>query len=461
MQENKAIKWTFIALAGLVWCYVAIRAFTLSITHDEVLTWLCIEGDELWYWSPNNHWLNTLLASIPDWFYHHHTPPFWLRLPNVLAFGVYSWFWYRIVKAQHAFHPLLLLALPFIFANPIVLDFFSLCRGYGLAMASLVAALFCTLQYMHAPKARWLLWSLVAQVLMVYANYAFIVNALVLHLLMVPALWAMKKEWKKVLPAFSIDLLYLPALMQISHFKNTNQLYAGGNRDVVHDSIRSLVQQVFFEEKFANQNWLLVYLLGIAFLFLLVLWKNNSVRFALLGMVLLLLVPTLLFALNGTLYGHGRTVIYWCIWWALSAVMVVSAIRHPPMWRVLVAALPLALLSIFVCIHEKDHFGWRLSREWHYDANTDLAIKAIVKDNPEQAPKSISAYWLYEPALNFYRETQELSWLSPVVRDSLGGHYHYYYCGEQNTQELPTDSIQLVAAFPDSKTLLFKRVQGN
>jgi hypothetical protein len=456
--ENKIIRALFLAVALCTWVYVALRAGFMSITHDEVLTWQCIVGNADWVNSPNNHWLNTKLASIPDNISHHHTPPFWLRLPNVLAFGLYAFFWYRLVSFMNGFRVMLLVALPLMFANPIVIDFFSLCRGYGLAMAFLVGAIYCAWRFVEDRNKLTLALALVMQVLMVYANYSFITNAIVLHLIIAPTLWKELTNWKRLVPVVAIDLLLLPAFKQISYFKKTGQLYAGGDNDVVHDSIRSLVQQVFYEEKFTDQNWYLVYLLGVCLLFLFVLWNHLPTRKAIAAILLLLAIPTLLHALNGTLFGHGRTVIYWCIWWAVAAVMIAGALREKKNWKAYVAAIPFAVLSSFMCIHAYDHFGWRLTREWRYDGNSDLIIDIIQKENPNNESRTLGVFWIFEPSLNYYREKDEVKWLAPITRDSLGGRYDFYYTDVEHLHELPQDSLQLIAEFHNSQTKLFKRL---
>ena len=68
--------------------------------------------------------------------------PFALRLPNILAHGLYLFFTAKIVLL-HKRNALINLSLFILLnAHPYLLDFFSLARGYGLAIASMTAGLF-------------------------------------------------------------------------------------------------------------------------------------------------------------------------------------------------------------------------------------------------------------------------------------------------------------------------------
>lgn len=148
----------FFGLCG----YLLLRAFFVGITYDEVWTIKAYATNDTWAEivtlknpDANNHILNTLAIKIALKFF----PNFWqiARLPNVFGFVIFYFFFYRIVRRFHpqAFegrfswkYPIAVLLL---FANPFVLDFFALARGYGLSLGLLMGALYFVLKAFFKP----------------------------------------------------------------------------------------------------------------------------------------------------------------------------------------------------------------------------------------------------------------------------------------------------------------------
>jgi hypothetical protein len=124
--------------------FEVVRAIRTPFTLDEAVTYLNFISKEFLaafnFNLANNHFLNTLLAKFfCAW---GGTSELVLRFPNLLAYGIYLLFTFLIldkfIKTKIiVFCGYLLLSL-----NPYVLDFFSLCRGYGLALGFMMAALF-------------------------------------------------------------------------------------------------------------------------------------------------------------------------------------------------------------------------------------------------------------------------------------------------------------------------------
>lgn len=174
---------TAILCLSLFLCgYEAARAARLAFTYDEATTYLnsiapgllsCFRFD-----SANNHLLNSLLAGLSSLL--GGTSEFVLRLPNLLAFPVYLVFAFlildRFVKKK------LIVAAGFVLlaANPYVLDFFSLCRGYGLSLAFLMASLYFLFSFLKRAARdesglyRPLRYSLAAASLAVLANFTLL-----------------------------------------------------------------------------------------------------------------------------------------------------------------------------------------------------------------------------------------------------------------------------------------------
>lgn len=125
--------------------YVAARAGLLSLTHDEASTWAhALDYENLWacWRSPhcwdtaNLHWLNTWLMQgsmalfgDAEWA---------LRLPNLLALGLYLAVLIRLLRRHTDRLWLRWAGLALLATHPYFLEFFGLARGYGLACAFLL-----------------------------------------------------------------------------------------------------------------------------------------------------------------------------------------------------------------------------------------------------------------------------------------------------------------------------------
>ncbi len=77
-------KLLLIILFTSLFVYVILRAYLLSFTHDESLSYTIVEGKITWGKTANNHLLNTLLMSLSSSLFG--MSELGLRLPNVLSF---------------------------------------------------------------------------------------------------------------------------------------------------------------------------------------------------------------------------------------------------------------------------------------------------------------------------------------------------------------------------------------
>lgn len=133
--------YTVLSLGLLSWIYVFTKALNTPFTVDEASTYLdfvlfntFLPG--LSKWEANNHLINSLLTILSSAAFGDR--PFALRLPNVLSFGLLI---YQVMifakKRLHYTSSAVAISL-LLFYSTLVLDFFSLCRGYGISLAFLM-----------------------------------------------------------------------------------------------------------------------------------------------------------------------------------------------------------------------------------------------------------------------------------------------------------------------------------
>ena len=150
-----------VAAAGLfVLTYAVTRAVRVPLTYDEAASYIrYIDTTVPSVFDVNafsifnaevatNHLLNTVLTKI-CWLLGGGRALL-LRLPNLLACAVYLACSWRLLR--RCVNPILAVAgFVAIGANPYVLDFFALSRGYGLSLAFLMASLVCVFAVVDRP----------------------------------------------------------------------------------------------------------------------------------------------------------------------------------------------------------------------------------------------------------------------------------------------------------------------
>jgi hypothetical protein len=153
-QEIRRFSLAVVIVLGVVFlCYAALRAWWVPLTIDEASTFNnyvsrgffnLFQAD-----TANNHILNTLLTWLVTRI--AGTSELALRLPNLLFYLLYLVFSFRIFR-RYANDLTAVSGFIILNANPYVLEFFSLCRGYGLALGLLMAGLFYLFQFMDEMK---------------------------------------------------------------------------------------------------------------------------------------------------------------------------------------------------------------------------------------------------------------------------------------------------------------------
>jgi hypothetical protein len=171
--------WLFVAISFVVVC---LRAFNIPFSHDEAASFFFyIQSDDYLPYKAhvytNNHILNSALANLCYHIAGSHR--FVLRIPNILAFlllciGVYRNFRYmKTIQAKVMVSVLFLFTLNF-------LDFFELCRGYGLSMGLMMLGLSYLIDFFDRAKFKSLVYFSILWQLALAANMILVAVILVL-----------------------------------------------------------------------------------------------------------------------------------------------------------------------------------------------------------------------------------------------------------------------------------------
>ncbi len=389
------------------------RAYHLSMTHDEAGTtdhllqsyYQILNSREAFH-SANNHILNSWLMKwsaslfgVYEWS---------LRLPNVLAFVLYYVAGMGVIRQLILPQKWRFISFVFFIFNPFVLDFFSLCRGYGLAMAFEMMSLFFTLKYIEGRKSLNLYASVLACGLAVLSNMTWV------YFLLAQMAWIIFDEgiayyknqkiiWWKSLVSWLIfagimGLVYRP--YQWIQARGELKWGANGWFDLQH---------TFAKDYLYNDTFLTAVIFQILCLIIFVLFfhqcyayirnKENSIQAEQSFLILILLLGLTTLAilnrnLNNTTYASGRRAL---MYFPLVVLMFILLVNFFPLKRI-----QTWMIGLFMGIWIFSWSGFRLNavREWRYDSATKNTFD-LIRNNPKEVIK-IGVDWHFLPVMKFY-----------------------------------------------------------
>lgn len=320
MRERRA----FLLLTALAFVYVVLRAFLVPLTHDEARTFFVytLSGrflPFLSHWDAGNHLLCTALGWLS--YEAFGMAPWSLRLFSALSFLLYAWYawrWSALVR-----EPVVRLSLgATLLLSPVLIEFFSVYRGYGMAMAFLLMALYHTAalirdggrSHLFPALLGWLFAALSMLSLMIL--WCAAVGLLALDLVINKRPARQRVAGSVLWLAFGIVPL-VGLSRYAGELKEQGLLYFGTEDGLYRGTLRSLAVEFFG----TDVNWVLV---PIALIMLALFaavcwllfrsaadgWRSNVVVLA--ALFLAELVGRLVLGEGfGVLYPSGRTALHW------------------------------------------------------------------------------------------------------------------------------------------------------
>ncbi|MBK9421675.1 MAG: hypothetical protein IPN44_11610 [Flavobacteriales bacterium] len=245
----RAERLSFLAASALVFGYILLRAFTVPIVHDEAMAFFSFaeRGSFIPFhanWDAGNHVLSTALGWAGYRVFGFHV---WaLRLPSVLGFllyAAYAWKWGLMLRTPLVRRCLwaALLLMPFL------LDFFSLFRGYGLAITFWSMALYELCALLERPRTKHLVLALFAMACATWCSLNLL--ALWLAVLAITAvLVPVRKQpfgrsvWRALIWLLLGVVPFLFAAAFARALGEHGALYYGNTLGVIKGSLASLTQ---------------------------------------------------------------------------------------------------------------------------------------------------------------------------------------------------------------------------
>lgn len=473
-MKKHAPYWLYVA-GSLCFIYVFVRSITIPLTFDEIWTIGTVVNRsfiDIFTYSElgsNNHILNSLFVRLI-----YEGEPWLFRLPNVLAFLVYAWFSIRLIgtipnKWMQA------MAFILCFCNPFLLEFFSLCRGYGLALACTAGALYSLKQSLSltntsAGVSTTLIWSALA----VLANFVWLNFFLAVLPILVYIEWVKFKTftwqfWLRMsIPTLLLFALILRPLIKL---REGNELWYGGKSGLVYDTFTSLIQGIMGFKSPDLPAHLVLGALAIVLILLFLVHvrsgismdralRSDSLVF-LSVFVLLCAVSLLQNFLFHTPFLVNRTALVYLlplIWLILSACA--SSMEKRP-WQVASGAtllLSLAALVNFIHLANFTH-----SYSWPFDSKSDVVMAYLNKVGEErQDTINLDHSWIIGASLGYIQKTKNYPWVKRIQGEPDSARkvkVDYYYLYDYDRQYAGYSAYN---ALPDSffrDTALYFREQ--
>lgn len=461
MKSSKVLLLTFLGLTVALFVYVILRAYTLGFTIDESKTFTILIGEKQWILTANNHWLNTILTYLS---YKLFGPSeLALRLPNILGFLFYSYYCYKLVVEKSTSIISTIAPILFLMLNPLVIDFFSLARGYGLAMAFFSGSLYYFLRFYEDPYSnKALVKGIVFSILTIYANYAFIVSIIALHIGYLVRIYstmpAFRSIGKQLLFLTFEAIALLPAVFNLLILKNGNQLYYGGTHNIVKDTLFSLFNNTFPIKLVADQNAAILILISVAIIFGLIIKKQNSLKFLLIILFSVLLIPVLLHSTLDMKYPLDRTALYWVVIFGVYFhVLLENLIYIKRKNSVYLTGITIYCISFLVVYGFFCTANVSYCQLWKFDADTRSMLEVLNEETKSGEKIRLGVHVLFEPTINYYKIAKDYNFIELVTHTQEGvtdkeGDYYYSFKGD----DIAIGCQEVIKNFNLSNTKLIK-----
>jgi predicted membrane-bound mannosyltransferase len=189
----------------------------------------------------NNHALNSILMKFCYFFFG--SSELSLRLPNLIAGSLFIIYSLRISKLFGS--SFILGSLIVLLGNHHLIDFFSIARGYGLALAFQLISIFHIIKYHQNHKLQDFILFGLALVFSCLSNLSFVAYATgALFFSGLIQIFSIEKKFLELFRYLTLlTLLWAVCFIPIYKMQQINMLNFGGDIGFYNDTILSLVQR--------------------------------------------------------------------------------------------------------------------------------------------------------------------------------------------------------------------------
>lgn len=429
-RKDKFNLFYFIAFA-IAFIIVLIRCINVPFAHDEVATfYYYIQSEQflpfLSHIDANGHFLNSLLGWIS--FKLFGSSVIALRLPCLFAFLVLGYGVYKHCTRLNNTLAKLILTTAFVLSFNII-NFYSLCRGYGLSISFLVLALYYFFSYVQNSKFSYAVKFVVFGQIALCANLTLVFTLLVTTGIII--LFQIKSKQlftikNLVLLAVNFGLIFFWVKYAFYLQENGALYYGSGNHSYWVTTFVSLIETVFIKHIIVNIA--IVSLFSVLFGYWCVqLFKHklkfiSGSSFGLCFFILLSLIGAfyflkLLFNVN---YPEDRTGLFFYILLMLSIAFLLDEFDWKPVY--VFGALPLYFIVHFALNLNFSKHAWGF-----YETMPQEFFDTLLSEQKKTPrPITIGGHRVLELFYTFYNYNSEekLNHMAPPELMSMNCDYY-------------------------------------
>lgn len=414
LRSQRLFLFLYVLVTLVLWVFVWVHAFSMDITHDEAYSFRLVKTNYFiaMFGTANTHWLNTFFMEIFNMVFGD--APGWLRLHSILAFPFFSLAIYRLGRLIKGL-PTQLIFYALVLFNPYVLDFFSLARGYGLALTFQAWSL---VYFVKAGQAtfKYRAWLLVfiLNALTIAANLSYFYTvvgmagcyAFLLIFKKFSNFTAIPKTAWGIFALYAILLLLTIAdLLFIKYYGK--DLGYGGDTGFIGSLFGSVWEGSLYGSAYGSLLPVLTYIAFFGMLFACAYYSFRLMRIQKLSTGFMIAIPFIsILVLNIVFYVlfknpflYGRTALQWYVPGILLICFAMGEwLSLPKHFRWVGTGMATAI-SLVVAAHFYYHANRYWCFEWMLQANTRQAVYDLYAQSPRHPYVGFSIGGVYQ---NYY-----------------------------------------------------------
>src|SRR3989304_6702936 len=466
-----------------IFLYIFTKASVSSFTHDESYTYLHYPHasfmDIVSYkgWYSNNHLLNTLFMKYSEKTFGSSETA--LRLPNLLLFIVYMVYGYLLFGRTCQLLAVAVFVL--LCTNNLLIDLFGLARGYVMSWGFMLMSFYHFIESFYNQKTKNLFFFHVGALFAIMSNFTlltFYVTLLLVYNLVIfmDCKFISNKKYNFLNSNKIHGILLLPMIVilyePVRRVVMYNNFDYGGKNGFYSDTVTHLIFHALHGihlSPFAlvSVQILFTSIVLISFVIILrMIFKGNETFFnkfkGLIISNLLVVFISIAIILQHTIFGTDYPVARFSIF--LYPIFIIHFgfflsyfLNNGYKKVVSTVALCLALISI-------TSFGLKADlhscAEWGFDMETKNMLQKLTasksSNDSDSRKTKLGINFLFEPTINFYRQTMGIDWLLPVNRNGITKEDDYYYIFKDELSQLNPSGYEIIVEFKRTHTLLLK-----
>jgi len=425
IKTEKAVKWLVAVAALALVCVNVARILLIPATKDEVIMYPYIHqpyGALLRMEvvaTANFHLLNLIITKFC--ITHFADNLFFLRLGSLMGLVLYLIYSWRISKDNFKNPWLVACTFLLLNANPFMLEFWTLSRGYGLSFALMLASIYHAQRYVRGEDTLQVVLTFAFALPAVYANlsllyfYVGLLGALATGLLLYTERRHLAKRAGTTLliAVITSSLLYLLISGPIQKLVDGKELYHGGNTGLFADTLKTVVKESLFigdVNSGATEavSWLIVtitWMAGVCVALVMLLPVKSPATQTLVFCFLLLVLPLVANSVqhhrDGTLYLIDRAALFLYIPFVLL-LMATIQMSGKDTFAAAVAAFAFAgLATTNFAVNFSLHTTWQRA----FDSANTRILDRMSRLGPQDRHVRFRSFWLFGESMEYHVAT--------------------------------------------------------